>query len=65
MLGILGLVVCGILAPFAWMYGTSAVEDNQGTPREGMARVGQILGIVGTVVWIVGVVWTRSLPGRP
>jgi hypothetical protein len=47
------------------MYGTSAVEDNQGTPREGMARVGQILGIVGTVVWIVGVVWTRSLPGRP
>lgn len=53
-LGILGLVVCGLLAPFAWVYSASAVEDNLGTPNEGIARAGQILGIVGTALLVLG-----------
>lgn len=56
-LGILGLVLCGLLAPVAWIYGSGAVEDNAGTPDEGLARAGQILGVVGTVVLLLSLLW--------
>lgn len=53
-LGILGLVVCGICAPFAWVMGNREIEgidagrrppDNRQT-----AKIGQILGIIGTAI---------------
>jgi uncharacterized membrane protein YjgN (DUF898 family) len=52
-LGILGLVVCGVVAPFAWVVGGRAVAeiDASGGQLGGRstANTGRILGIVGTV----------------
>jgi hypothetical protein len=57
-LGILGLVLCGVLAPFAWWQGKSAeqaVDASGGTlGGRGMATVGKILGIIGTVILCLG-----------
>ena len=53
-LGILGLVVCGVLAPFAWSTGAKAVReiDASGGQWGGRseANAGRICGIVGTVL---------------
>jgi uncharacterized membrane protein YjgN (DUF898 family) len=53
-LGILGLVVCGVLAPFAWSMGQKEVNaiDNGLRPPENRstANAGRILGIIGTVL---------------
>lgn len=59
-LGILGLVVCGILAPFAWNMGNKelAAIDAGRRPSEnrGTANAGRILGIIGTVLLGVSIV---------
>lgn len=51
-LGILGIVVCGILAPFAWSIGAkelAAIDSGLRPPENrGTANAGRILGIVGT-----------------
>ena len=60
-LGILGLVLCGLLAPVAWVYGSGAIDDNAGTPDEGLARAGQILGMVGTAVLFFSLIWILLL----
>jgi len=56
--GILGLLVCGIFAPFAWVYGKRAEEavDASGGAYAGrdMATAGKILGIVGSVILALG-----------
>ncbi len=66
-LGILGLVVCGILGPFAWVMGNRAVREIDAS-RGALggrteANVGRILGIVATVLLIVGLVPRRSTVG--
>lgn len=57
-LGILGLIMCGLLAPFAWWLGASelrrirlgfAPEDGYG-----LAFAGMILGIIGTALLAFG-----------
>lgn len=52
--GILGLVLCQILAPFAWVMGRRVMREidaSGGTMGgRGNAQVGFILGIVGTVL---------------
>jgi uncharacterized membrane protein YjgN (DUF898 family) len=57
-LGILGVVVCGLIAPFAWNIGGTAVReiDASGGAWGGRteANAGRILGIVGTVLLVVG-----------
>jgi hypothetical protein len=59
-LGILGLVVCGVLAPFAWVMGNRVVHEidaSQGRiGGRGNANVGRILGIVGTALLGVSLV---------
>lgn len=59
-LGILGLIVCGVLAPFAWVMGDRAVKEIDANPGvwdgRGEAQAGRILGIVGTVFLILGIV---------
>jgi uncharacterized membrane protein YjgN (DUF898 family) len=59
-LGILGIVVCGIIAPFAWVMGNRVVGeiDASGGRWGGRteANVGRILGIIGSVLIILGVV---------
>lgn len=53
-LGILGLVLCGILAPFAWVMGNrelQAIDSGMRPPENrGTANAGRILGIIGSVL---------------
>ena len=51
-LGILGLVVCQILAPIAWILANGVRRDAAaaGWPEPGNARAGRILGIIGTAL---------------
>jgi hypothetical protein len=57
-LGILGIVICGILAPFAWNMGTkelAAIDAGRRPPENrGTANAGRILGIIGTVLLAIG-----------
>jgi len=57
-LGIVGLVLCGIAAPFAWSYGKKAMNEidaSQGIlGGRGQAQAGYILGIIGTVLLVIG-----------
>jgi hypothetical protein len=56
-LGILGIVLCSLCAPFAWWQGQSAenaIAASGGTLEgKGMATAGKILGIIGTVIGIL------------
>ena len=58
-LGILGLVTCQVLSPFAWVMGKQTVtEIDASAGRLGgrsQANAGYILGIVGTVLLGLGV----------
>ncbi len=58
-LGILGLIICGVLAPFAWSMGTkelAAIDAGLRPPENrGTANAGRILGIVGTVLLAIGI----------
>jgi hypothetical protein len=51
-LGILSIVVCQVLGPFAWKMGTDelrAIREGRRTPENlGLAQAGRICGIVGT-----------------
>lgn len=63
-LGILGLVICSICAPFAWSIGGKAVKeiDASGGGAYGgrsQAQAGYVMGIIGSVLLgltVVGVV---------
>ncbi|HEU4319388.1 MAG TPA: DUF4190 domain-containing protein [Acidimicrobiia bacterium] len=59
-LGILGIVICGILAPFAWNMGNkelAAIDAGRRTPENrGTANAGRILGIVGTVLLGISII---------
>ncbi len=52
-LGLLGILVFPLLAPFAWFMGNrelSAIRAGRRPPEnEGLARVGQVLGIIVSV----------------
>ena len=58
-LGILGLVICGVLAPIAWIMGKNeleAIDSGRRPPQQrGTANAGRILGIIGTVLLGIGV----------
>lgn len=60
-LGILGIVICGILAPFAWNMGNkelAAIDAGRRTPENrGTANAGRILGIIGTVLLGIGIIF--------
>ena len=57
-LGILALVLCQILGPFAWVMGNkelAAIDAGRRAPENrGTAQAGRILGIISTVLIIVG-----------
>jgi len=60
-LGILGLVLCQILGPFAWVMGNkelAAIDDGRRTPdNRGTAQAGKVLGIIATVLMIIGILF--------
>ena len=58
-LGILGVTLCNILAPFAWIVGNRVlreIDQSNGmmTGNRGLVVAGRILGIVGTVLLVLG-----------
>ena len=59
-LGILGIAVCGILAPIAWSIGGKAVREIDANPSaysgRSEANAGKIMGIVGTCLIVLGIV---------
>jgi hypothetical protein len=57
-LGILGVVVCGVIAPFAWRIGKRTVDEIDASHGQlggrGSAQAGYVLGIIGTVLLGLG-----------
>jgi hypothetical protein len=51
-LGILSVVICGVLGPFAWAKGNTALAEIDRNPiaysNRSYVQIGKILGIVGT-----------------
>jgi uncharacterized membrane protein YjgN (DUF898 family) len=64
-LGILGLVVCGVLAPFAWVIGGKAVKEIDANPGayggRSEANAGKIMGIIGSCLVIVALLFVVVL----
>ena len=60
-LGIVGLVVCAVVAPFAWAMGrrtVSEIDSSQGRlGGRGQAQAGYVLGMIGTVILGTGVLF--------
>ncbi len=58
-LGVLGIVVCQLCAPFAWKKGNTYrdVCMIHGIDPDGLATAGRILGIVGTVILGLNVIF--------
>lgn len=59
-LGICGLVLCQVLGPFAWVMGTRALREIDASHGQLGGRdtvnIGRILGIIGTVLMVLGLV---------
>ncbi len=55
-LGILGLVICGVIAPFAWRIGKRTVDEIDASGGQwggrSAAKAGYILGLIGTILLI-------------
>jgi hypothetical protein len=66
-LGILGIVICGIVAPFAWQMGRRTVQEidasNGQLGGRGAAQAGYVLGVIGTVLLGIGLVLVVLLVG--
>jgi len=60
-LGILGVVCCGLLAPIAWYLGNQEQkairEGRSAAAGEGLAKAAVILGVIGTVLLALSIVW--------
>jgi uncharacterized membrane protein YjgN (DUF898 family) len=60
-LGILGLVLCQVISPFAWVMGNRVVREIDASNGQfggrGTANAGRICGIVGTFLLAAGVLF--------
>ncbi len=59
-LGIIGILFCQILGPFAWVMGNKGIKEVDANPNQYDGRtellVGKILGIVATVLLVLSIV---------
>jgi uncharacterized membrane protein YjgN (DUF898 family) len=66
-LGILGIFCCQILAPIAWYLGSQELaairEARSPAAGEGLAKAGQILGIIGTILLVLSILWIFFMGG--
>ena len=64
-LGILSILCCGILGPVAWVMGNNAINEIDQNPagysNRGQVQAGRICGIVGTVLWALGILLQLAL----
>ena len=53
-LGIVGIAICGIAAPFAWMMGISyrSASAEADEEEQSLAMIGRILGMIGTAIFL-------------
>jgi len=61
-LGILSLVVCGVLGPFAWSMGNRALREMDSQPganwtNRSNVNAGRICGIIGSCILVLSVAW--------
>ena len=60
-LGILGIICCGLLAPIAWYLGGQEIraihEGRSPVAGEGFAKVAKILGMIGTALFVLTLLW--------
>ena len=58
-LGLLGLVLCQLLAPIAWRKGNTYRDTCMilEVPPDGLATAGRIMGIVGTILLGLSLAW--------
>lgn len=65
--GIVGVVCCFPAGPFAWYLGNKELQmiaAGQSSPAgEGAAKAGKILGMVGSALLILGLVWFFFMGG--
>lgn len=65
--GVLGIVCCGLLAPVAWYLGSEELKAIQAglvsETNRGMAQVAKILGIVGSIMLVLGILWVIFFGG--
>ncbi|NLV56830.1 MAG: DUF4190 domain-containing protein [Acidimicrobiales bacterium] len=66
-LGILSLVVCGLLGPFAWVMGNKAKAEVDARPglysNAGNITAGRICGMVATIILILVIVFYALIFG--
>jgi uncharacterized membrane protein YjgN (DUF898 family) len=64
-LGILGIVVCGLIGPFAWSMGNRVVAEIEASGGawggQTEATIGRVLGIVTTVLLLVSLAFIVAL----
>ena len=57
-LGILSLVLCGLLGPFAWVIGKRTVDEIDSSGGQyggrGTAQAGYVMGVIGTILLALG-----------
>ncbi|MDX1502073.1 MAG: DUF4190 domain-containing protein [Thermoanaerobaculia bacterium] len=60
-LGILSILCCGLLGPVAWYMGSQELKKiaagTASAEGEGLSKAGMILGIIGTVLLVLSLLW--------
>jgi hypothetical protein len=66
-LGVLSLFCCPLLAPIAWYLGNQELkairEGRSPATGEGIAKAGMILGIIGTIWFVLVMLWAFFMGG--
>lgn len=66
-LGILGVICCGLAAPVAWYIGNQELQailaGTSPAAGEGMAKAGKILGMIGTALMVLWLLWIFFMGG--
>lgn len=65
--GVLGIICCGLLAPVAWYLANEELKSidagRLSEANRGMAQVAKILGIIGTILLVLGLLWVLLFGG--
>jgi TRAP-type C4-dicarboxylate transport system permease small subunit len=66
-LGVLGIICCGLLAPVAWYMANDELKSIDAgriaDSNRGMAQVAKILGIIGTILLGLAILWVVLFGG--
>lgn len=66
--GILGIVCCGFLAPYTWIKSNEAIKTLDAgygnMADKSTYNITRIIGIIGTVLWILGVIGRVATLGQ-